>query len=161
MLQIQSLHGQNINIDSIRYSNAYGFIKNNTPEKRIKVSRCIVDFDLWMFPLDSLADFPEKKDSFMRLVERKLAETDKVCLYDDDVARIANIKQPRKVLYFSQIEDNMLIACLLLFDKRRHKKSDIDNFDVISRFNEPEYYLFFFDEDNTIKKVIRVFVNSD
>ena len=38
---------------------------------------------------------------------------------------------------------------------------DIDKFDIISRFNDSESFLFIFDENNKIKKVITVFVYYD
>ena len=57
--QFLYLHGQTLNkIDSAKYSCAYKFIKNTT-DKRIKVSRCIVDLDRWVFPFDSLSDLPK------------------------------------------------------------------------------------------------------
>ena len=55
----------------------------------------------------------------------------------------------------------MLVACLLPFDKRRHRIKDIDRFDIICRFNESENYLFVFDDNNKIKKVIKVLVNYE
>lgn len=71
------------------------------------------------------------------------------------------MKRPQNILFFSQIENNMLVACLLPFDKRRHRMKDIDKFDIISRFSESENFLFVFDENNIIKKVITVVVYYD
>ena len=160
--QFLYLHGQTLNkIDSEKYSCAYKFIKNNTTAKRIKVSRCIVDLDRWVFPFDSLADLPKEKNALMAFVERKKNGRNKDCFSNEIAALTFDVKKPQNILYFSQIEDNMLVACLLPFDKRRHRIKDIDRFDIICRFNESENYLFVFDDNNIIQKVIKVVVNYE
>lgn len=148
-------------IDSAKYSCAYKYIKNNTTAKRIKVSRCIVDLDRWVFPFDSLADLPKEKNALMAFVERKKNGRNKDCFSNEIAALTFDVKKPQNILYFSQIEDNMLVACLLPFDKHRHRIKDIDRFDIICRFNESENYLFVFDDNNIIQKVIKVVVNYE
>ena len=162
VLQFISLRGQTFNmVDRARYNCAYNFIKNNSTSKRIKISRCIVDLDRWVFPVDSLADFPEEKRALMDFVEQKKIKRNKDYISDEVAAQTFGVKRFQKVLYFSHVENNMLAACLLPFDKRRHRKKDIDVFDIICRYNESENYLFIFDENSKIRKVIKVFVNYD
>ena len=159
--QFLYLHGQTLNkIDSAKYSCAYKFIKNTT-DKRIKVSRCIVDLDRWVFPFDSLSDLPKEKNALMAFVERKKNGRNEDYFSDEIAAQTFDVKKPQNILYFSQIEDNMLVACLLPFDKRRHRMKDIDRIDIICRFNESENFLFVFDDNNKIKKVIKVLVNYE
>ncbi len=160
--QFQSLHGHtSYKIDSAKYICAYNYIKNNTTAKRIRVSRCIVDLDRWGFPIDSLTDYPDEKNALIAFIERKKNERNKESFSDEITIQAPVVKRPKNILFFSQIENNMLVACLLPFDKRRHRMKDIDKFDIISRFNDSESFLFIFDENNKIKKVITVFVYYD
>lgn len=162
VVQFQSLHGHtSYKIDSAKYICAYNYIKENTTAKRIQISRCVVDLDRWTFPIDSLADYPEEKNALIAFVERKKNERNKESFSDEITIKIPVVKRPQNILYFSQIENNMLVACLLPFDKRRHRMKDIDKFDIISRFNESENFLFIFDENNIIKKVLKVLVCYD
>ena len=97
----------------------------------------------------------------MAFVERKKNGRNEDYFSDEIAAQTFDVKKPQNILYFSQIEDNMLVACLLPFDKRRHRMKDIDRIDIICRFNESENFLFVFDDNNKIKKVIKVFVNYE
>ena len=162
VVQFQSLYGHlSYKIDSAKYICAYNYIKENTTAKRIQISRCVVDLDRWAFPIDSLADYPEEKNALIAFVERKKNERNKESFSDEITIQTPVVKRPKNILFFSQIENNMLVACLLPFDKRRHRMKDIDKFDIISRFNDSESFLFIFDENNKIKKVITVFVYYD
>ena len=162
VVQFQSLYGHlSYKIDSAKFICAYNQIKENTTAKRIQISRCVVDLDRWTFPIDSLADYPEEKNALIAFVERKKNERNKESFSDEITIKIPVVKRPRNILFFSQIENNMLVACLLPFDKRRHRMKDIDKFDIISRFNVSENFLVIFDENNIIKKVLKVLVCYD
>ena len=157
-----SLHGQVPNrIDYAKYRCAYNYVKKNTAAKKIKVSRCIVDLSRWEFSIDSLEDYPEDKKALMASVEQINKERNEDFFSDEIATLTSDVKRPQNILFFSPVADNMLVACLLSFDRRRHRKRDIDKFDVISRFNESEEFLFIFDEDNKIKKVIKAFIRYD
>lgn len=74
-VQFQSLHGHTYyKNDSTKYICAYNYIKDNTTAKRIRISRCVVDLDRWVFPIDSLTDYPEEKNALIAFVERKKNE---------------------------------------------------------------------------------------
>ena len=100
-VQFQSLHGHtSYKIDSAKYICAYNYIKDNTTAKRIRISRCVVDLDRWVFPIDSLTDYPEEKNALIAFVERKKNERNKESFSDEITIQTPVVKRPKNILFF-------------------------------------------------------------
>lgn len=101
VVQFQSLHEHtSYKIDSAKYICAYNYIKDNTTAKRIRISRCIVDLDRWVFPIDSLTDYPEEKNALIAFVERKKNERNKENFSDEITIQTPIVRRPQNILFF-------------------------------------------------------------
>ena len=154
------MHSQKID-NMNKYQIAYNYIKNINKCKGIKVSGTVIDLDRWVFPIDSLKDYPKEKEMLEATIKRKQSVRDDSFYSKEITALTPKSKKINTIIYFSPVEDDMLVVCLCPFDKRRHKITDIDNFDVICRFTTSKYFLFIFDEYNNIKKLLTVDVNIE
>ena len=152
----------NIDINAGKYAIALHYIQNASSVQDIKISGNIVDLDRWVFPVDSLEDYPEEKKHHIECIERQNTGMFEEYSYSKDIAALtSDVRNPQKIVYFSKIKDNMLVGCIVPFDERIHCMEFIDNYDIMCRFCEADCYLFLFDIDNKIKKVIRVSVIYD
>lgn len=155
-----SIHAQTIE-DLNKYQIAYNYISNLNKYKGIKISGNIIDLDMWIFPVDSLKDFTKEKEK-LEAVEKRQRIARNEDFYSKELAALTpKSKKIKNIIYFSQVEDNMLIANLVPFEKRRHRIEDINYFDFICRFTTTTDFLFIFDENDNIKKVLTVEVNVE
>ena len=153
-----SIHAQTIE-DLSKYQIAYNYISKKY--QGIKISGNIIDLDRWVFPVDSLKDFPKEKEKLEATVKRKRIARNEDYYSKELAALTPKSKEIKNIIYFSQVEDNMLVANLVPFEKHRHRIEDIDNFDSICRFTTTNDFLFIFDENNNIKKILTVEVNVE
>jgi len=136
--------------DSVLYLAAYNYILNDSvnQNKKIAVSDSIVDLDRFWFSQD-LKNFTiekEKVDQYRSA--KKFMWTKPYYSYFIDSLFCKNKKQANNVLFFSQIEDNMLRVDIL------PKKRCVDKFDynAVAFQNIGRIYLFIFDKNGNIKK---------
>ncbi len=133
--------------DSAKYIAAYNFIINDSINrgKSIVVSDSIVDLDrFWFF--DELKKFPEEQQKLKQYRKNKgFIWSDP--FYSPCLAKLFFLRDEsvNNVLFFSTIEDNILIADLLSFTGR------YDKFSYNTFLSGGRIYLFIFCEDGTIK----------
>lgn len=146
------IHSQCVdNQDTVLYKEAYDYIVNDSINinKEIAVSDSIVDLDRDWFS-HHLTDFPIEKKILDQYREKKKfiwLES----FYSPCLASIFCKREISKyVLFFSQIEDNMLRADLLP-SKKQFNCTDIYNYDKMASLTEGWIYLFIFNNDGTIK----------
>ena len=137
--------------DTALYLAAYQYIINDSvnQNKEISVSNFIVDLDRFFFSED-LQSFPVEKEKVDQFRENKgFSWFESYYSYCID-SLFCKKQQANSVLFFSQIEDNMLRVDVLP-RKRCFDKFDYDTlaFQTVGR-----NYLFIFDEDDTIKIVL-------
>lgn len=151
--------------DSIKYSIAYNYIANNYPNgsNKIIVSDSIIDLDRF-FGAKGLTDFPEEKEKLNQYREKKNYIWFEP-FYSSCLASMFSIKDTaaRNILFFSQIEDNILIAevfPLFLMPNHIKKRLNIFRYNEVSFQNTSIYYLFIFDK-NTIEAVFRNEIERD
>jgi len=136
--------------DSAKYLAAYQYIINVSANDTvgIVVSDSIVDLDRFWF-YDHLVDFPlEKKIVKQYRINKQFIWFDTFYLPCISSMFCKNVSV-KHVLFFSQIEDNMLIATLLPYTRQRDKFY----YDEMARFTTGIIYLFIFEDNSTIKAV--------
>ena len=146
------IHSQsNCDQDSVKYLIAYNYIINDSVNKENKMTVCdsIVDLDRFWFSRN-LTDFPQEKKILDQYRENKKFIWFEP-FYSPCLASIFCKKGMSKhVLFFSQIEDNMLRADLLP-SKKQFNCTDIYNYHKMASFTEGRIYMFIFNDDGTIK----------
>lgn len=148
--------------DSTMYMTAYQYIKKDSifSNKLIAVVDSIVDLDRYC--LDCLKkEFPEEYEKLKVYRKNKkypYSHTYYSCFYTyyspllAFLFRSQDVKQASAILFFSNIEDLMLRVDVNLYDKTY----------VFNKFKYEEYiwgisyeYLFIFDKNATLRKVVR------
>lgn len=139
------------NQDSIKYMMAYKFIENDSINKNklISVSDSIIDLDWFWFSKD-LVRLPiqkEKIDNYR--LDRKYIWFNPYYSSCINSLFCKNNKRSNNILFFSNIESNMLRADLL------PQKKYINNYsyEEVSRQTVGQIYLIIFGEEDTIKEV--------
>ena len=135
--------------DSVKYLTAFNCIANDSiiKEKKISVSDSIVDLDRYWFS-DELKNYPEEKQILNQYREKNkfkwFAPFYSSCLAtlfpDKD-------KSARNIIFFSKIEDDMLLADLL----PHTKQFDRFNYDKMAFQTIGRTYLFIFAKDGNLK----------
>jgi len=138
--------------DGILYLAAYNYILNDSINHNEKIAVCdsIIDLDRFWFSQD-MKDFPIEKENIDKYRAAKEFKWDKpyYSYYIDSLFCEKN-KQANNILFFSQIEDNMLRTDIL-----PHKRCvDKFNYNAMAFQNIGLVYLFIFDKNNTIKIVL-------
>ena len=134
---------------AVMYLTAYNYIVNDSinQNKEIAVSDSIVDLDTYWF-FSKLINFPEEK--------RKLEQNreNKKYIWNEPVYSLClsslfcrKSNSAKNVIFFSQIEDNMLRTDLLPHTWQRNKF----HYDEMALFTTGQIYLFIFEDDGTIK----------
>jgi len=146
----------NCSNDSIMYITAYNFINRDiigaNQDKYIFASDSIVDLDWFIFSND-LIDYPIKKEKIEKYrINKKFVwfETFYSPFLNYLFCEIKKKQSDKGIIFFSQIEDNMLRADFLkwnYFKKNFNKYS----YSEMSHQNEGFVYLFIFDEFGIIK----------
>jgi hypothetical protein len=135
--------------DSIKYLIAYNYIINDSVNQKNKIIVCdsIVDLDRYWFSED-LKYFPEEQNKLNQYRKNKNFIWSSP-FYSPCLVSLfgRQNKMAEKVIFFSTIEDNMLLADLLSCTK----KTDIYNYEKMASFTEGRVYLFVFCKNNTLK----------
>ena len=136
--------------DSAKYIIAYNFIINDSinQEKSIAVSDSIVDLD--RFWTQELQDFPKEQQKLKQYRKNKgFIWSDP--FYSPCLAKLFSPKNEcaNNVLFFSTIEDNMLIVDLLPYTEQFDKF----NYDNMAFINTGRTYLFIFCKNGSIRAV--------
>lgn len=134
--------------DLKQYLIAYNYIITDSINNNevIAVSDSIVDIDRELFP-DKLINFPEEKEKLNKYRENKAYIWD--ASYYSPCLNVLFCKNNNasKVLFFSKIEDNMLLADLLPYKD----KFSMFNYDRMASQNIGLTYLFILGSDGEIK----------
>lgn len=134
--------------DSIKYINALNYVINDAAndDKTIEVSDSIIDLDRFWFS-EFLIDYPIEKAMVDQYRSRKSFVWFNP-FYSPCIASLfSRMNCANNVLFFSNIEDNILRADLLPIKNRRDKY----HYDKIASFVTGTAYLFVFDDINNIK----------
>jgi len=151
VIQAQSDCGQ----DSIKYLIAYDYIVNDfvTKGEIVMVSDSIIDLDRYWFS-EELKNFPEEQRKMNQYrVNKGFVWSDP--FYSSCITSMFPIKEilPNRILFFSQIEDNILLADLLPLNRYNPyiKQSDRFNYAKMTFQNMGRIYLFIFCGDGNLK----------
>lgn len=146
--------------DSIRYLSAYKYIsqeqENICKNRCIAVSDSIVDLNRYLF-INDLAEYPDKKNDLIQYRIKKgysWFETYRSnCL---NFLFIQNDSCTKKVLFFSHIENDILVAEIFLYSRNKQftKIFNKFNYDWVSFQNKSRIYLFIFDKNGKITFVV-------
>jgi hypothetical protein len=142
----------NCNKDSSLYLSAFYYIIQ-LENKNIELSDSIVDIDRFYFS-DLLVDFPTEKEKIKKYRSAK----DFTWFNSYFCEYLHNLKcqeefNGNNVLFFSQIEDNILIAELL--PKSNKDREMRFNYEYMTFQNIGKVYLFIFDSCNNIKEMFQ------
>lgn len=143
--------------DSIMYMAAYKYITNDSINKNklIVVSDSIEDLDRYWDT--GLEQFPEESEKLKKQRnEQRKRYSIKTTYYSPLLASLfqnQDVKRSQTILFFSKIEDMILIANINFFNKRyipEDNKFECGNYIWGISYE----YLFIFNEDGTIKKAL-------
>lgn len=143
--------------DSTRYVVAYNYINNEkvNREKMIIVTDSIVDLDRFWFSNDATGLLKDKIDQHR--INKKFIWNDTFyssCLNFLFPTKKKKTLRATHVLFFSEIEDDMLCADLIFCRRLSKMQSDMFNYQRMATLNSGRIYLFVFDKGrNTIKSV--------
>lgn len=137
--------------DSIKYLAAYNYIINDSINqgKIIAVSDSIIDLDRYWFS-EELKSFPIEQEILNKYRENKnftwftTFYSSFLSVLFKDKNQLANY-----VIFFSKVEDNMLLADLL----PHTRQFDKFNYDEMAFQNVGRTYLFFFGKNGGLKAV--------
>jgi len=139
--------------DSMAYSIAYDYIMNDSINKGqiIAVSDSIIDLDRYWYSRE-LDSFPEEKRKLnqYRASKKFIWFTPYYSQCLSSLFCQTKDKSAIKVIFFSQIEDNMLLVDLL----PRKKHYNMFRYSEMAFQNEGMTYLFIFSEEGLLKVVI-------
>lgn len=136
--------------DSVLYMIAYNYIVNDSINKgkTITVSDSIVDLDRYWCSAE-LDSFPEEKKALKQYRENK-----KYVWFTTYYSQCLNTLfhhtkniSAKKVIFFSQIEDNMLLAELLPYKKQ----CNLFSYDEMAFLSTGQSYLFIFSKEGILK----------
>lgn len=144
--------------DSIMYMSAYRYILNDSinRNKLVAVADSIVDLDrYWMTGLEQ---YPEEQKKLACYREKQMKRIfTATAFYSPLLASLfhdQDVMHSNTILFFSEIADLMLRADINFFDKGY--VGDYEKFNYEAYIWGISYeYLFIFNEDGTIKKVLR------
>ena len=135
--------------NAVMHLAAYNYIVNDSinQNKEIVVSDSIVDLDTYWF-FSKLIDFPEEKRKLEQNRENKNYIWNEP-VYSPCLSSLFCRKNnsAKNVIFFSQIEDNMLRADLLPHTWQLNEF----RYDEMAHFTTGQIYLFIFDDDGTVK----------
>jgi len=137
--------------DSVLYLNAYNYIINDSinQNKEIAVSDSIVDLDRFWFSQDIKNFFIEKEKVNRYRSTKDFRWFKPYYSYYIDSLFCKKNQQSNNILFFSQIEDNMLRVDVLPCKKHVNKF----DYNAVAYQNTGQIYLFIFDEEGIIKMV--------
>ena len=138
------------------YKAAYNYIVKvgTKKEKDYVISYMTYDLDRHGFQ-DKLVDMPEEKKLVEEFNKRHYFYLEEDKGVKNSLASLTtNSKKPKFVIFFSAIEDGMIVANVIPIEKRRKLSIEtINNLELMCLWNMWKEYLFIFNNDRTIKKV--------
>lgn len=135
-----------------QYECAFKYITEKRGGEKYVISHHIIDLDRWFFS-GSLRDIPEKDSILQSYSRTHMVFADD--LYSNMIVSMGKkTNNPDYVLFFSPIDNGMLTAQIVPFNRRIHKRRDIDCYDCLAFQNTVDAYLFVFSEEGNLIKVV-------
>lgn len=117
------------------------------------ISNSTYNLDRWVFS-QKLKDMPKEKALVDSFTERHKFDTVIEAKKKNLSFLSPDVKNPKFVVFYSELIDGMIVAEVFNFGKNRHDINNI-NYESISLFNTSRNYLFIF-EQNILKKTVIV-----